>query len=68
MIMMDEVLTETESKRVMFVEEDHQIQQIYESFEHQAITKIINLIQNTAYIDVEIVEKCLKKLEMMETL
>ena len=52
----------------MFVEEDHQIQQIYESFEHQAITKTINLIQNTAYIDVEIVEKCLKKLEMMETL
>ena len=68
MIMMDEVLTETESKRVMFVEEAHQLQQIYESSEHQAITKTMSLIQNSVYLDVEIEEKSLKKLEMMETL
>ena len=67
LVMMDEVLIEIVLKRVMYVEEDHQLHQTHDITVHQATTKTMHLIQNTVSIDVEIVKKCLKKHETMVT-
>ena len=68
LVMMDVHQVETALKRAMFVEEDHQLLLIYDIIVHQGITKTMHPIQNTVSIDVEIVKKCLKKHETMETL
>ena len=68
LVMMDEVLIEIVLKRVMYVEEDHQLHQTHDIIAHQDITKTMHPIQNTVSIDAETAKKCLKNHETMETL